>query len=58
MVALYSQEEEGDNEPGSQEDSDGASELVGVTSVSSANTVAGVKEGRVGQPKAAVTGES
>lgn len=52
------EEEEGDNEPGSQEDSDGAGEFVGVTSVSSANTVAGVKEGRVGQPKAAITGES
>jgi len=52
------EEEEGDNEPCRQKDSNGAGELFSFTGVSSGNTVAGVKEGRVGQPKAAVTGES
>ena len=56
-VVRYSQEDEGDDEPGSQEDSDGVGELARVTGVGSSNTKAGVKEGSVGQPETTVAGE-
>ena len=52
------QEDEGDDDPGSQEDSDGAVELVKVTGVGSGNAKVGVEEGRVSQPESTVAGES
>jgi len=52
------EEEESDDEPGSQEDSNGASELAWVASVGRGDTEAGVKEACVGQPETTVTGES
>ena len=55
---MHSQEDEGNNKPGSQKDSDGVGELTRVGAVGSRNTVVGVKEGRVGQPETAVRGES
>ena len=53
-----SQEDEGDDEPRSQEDCDGIMELFGGLGVSSSNAIVWVKEGRVGQPKTTVRGES
>lgn len=52
------EEDECDDEPGCQEDSDTVGELSRVSAVGGSNTEAGVKEGSVGHPKAAVTGES
>lgn len=52
------EEDEGDDEPRSQEDCDGIMELFGGLGVSSSNAIVWVKEGRVGQPETAVRGES
>jgi len=52
------EEDEGDDEPRSQEDCDGIVELFRGLGVSSSDTVVWVEEGRVGQPETAVGGES
>jgi len=52
------QEDEGDDEPRSQEDCDGIVELIRGLGVGSGDTVVWVEEGRVGQPETTVGGES
>ena len=54
---LYSQEEEGDDEPRSQEHGNSVVELLWGLRVSSPDTVVRVEEGRVGQPETTVRGE-
>lgn len=54
----YSQEDEGEDDPGSQKDPDSVVELPRVLSVGSGNAETRVKEGRVGQPETTVDAES
>lgn len=54
----HSQEDEGNDKPGSQENSDRAGELSRGIGVGSRNTEVGMKEGRVSQPETAVRSES
>jgi hypothetical protein len=54
----HSQEQEGDDKPGSQKDSNSAGEFLAVTGVGGGNTEARVKEGREGHPETAVASES
>jgi len=48
------EEDKGDDEPGSQKDSNGVGELARVTGVGSRNAKVRMKEGRVGQPETTV----
>ena len=54
----YSQEDGGEDEPGSQKDSERVGELVRVIGVGGGNTEAGVKNCSIGQPETPVTTES
>jgi len=50
----HSQEDEGEDDPGSQKDSDGAVKLPRMIGVGIGNTETGVKECGVGKPEATI----
>lgn len=54
----HSQEDEGEDEPGDQNDSHSIAELAGVLGIGSCNTEVRVKEGGVGHPEASIRAES